>query len=195
MTCTGTAPQPTGLASNAQSNSIKDTHLESLPNGIWLGASGPSQSNLVINTEGAIGMTNVVHLSNAYTNSGAADVALLAIVSGCFGCSTNPVTIQDDVTGTALTNPLSVANATDQSVGLYVLGESVNSNGGEYSRFSTSPRIQTWGSGSAPPVNTSPNCAPGSIYSNTGATFGSGSPNTIYACYLVSGIPTWTPLI
>lgn len=196
MTCTGTSPQSTGLASNAQSNSIEDIHLETLPDGILLGATGNSQGNVVINVEGAVHMTNVVHLSNAYTTSGVADVALLAIASGCSGCGgLHPNTIQDDVTSTTLTNPLSAPNYTDQSVGLYVLGESVNASSSEYSRFSTSPRIQTWAVGSTAPVNATPNCAPGSLYSNTGATYGFGSPNTIYVCYLVSGIPTWTPLI
>ncbi len=195
VSCIG-VPDVLGVRVGAMSTSIEDTHFESMKNGIDWGDLDPSQSDVVINATGSAGIQHVVYLDNAFTTAGKADVVLLAIDSGCNGCGgVHPFTIYDNVTDTQVYNPLSASNDTDQSVGLYVLGEALLPNPYyAFTRFSTSPSFQTWGQGHGAPSNSTPSCAAGSIYSNTASTFAS-APDTIYVCTTVSGATRWVPLI
>lgn len=222
FSCTPPAPsttQVTGMTADGLSINNQDMHFEAATtNGLLIGANDSSQANLVINvtgsqdiayttspsgcTLGAPGCSptgGVVHLSNAQNDVGGnVDVALLAIASGCDCADGQPTTILDDLTGNYLYDSgLAITVDTDRSVGLYVEGESFNRTPVVVSRFTTSPSWQTWGVGiGAPPTSTNPVCKPGSLYSNTSATYGSGSPNTIYICMKPSptGAAQWYAL-
>ncbi len=207
---TQTTTQVTGMTSDGLSINNEDMHFEAATtNGLLIGANDASQANVVINVSGGediayttspancmLGASGcnptggVVHLSNAQNSTSAnADVALLAIVSDCGGCTYQPTTILDDNTGDFLFNSANPKTKdTDRSVGLYVVGESYTRSP-EFSRFTTSPSWQTWGVGTgAPPTAAVSVCAPGSLYSNTSAS--SSGPDTIYICMKSSATGT-----
>jgi hypothetical protein len=200
FTCIGGAgtsyPAPAGgVEVNAASNSVEDIHFEGIQDGVLIGNTENAEANVVFNVEGSTtssgDVNNVIHIcgpksasgGNCPTTTQVEDIGLFGLASG--GLTPRPNTVLDDVTGTTLSNPGISSNDTDQNVGMYVLGELVagssSSGSAEYSRFTTSPRIPTWGAGNNVPGSSCSTGSPGSLYSNTGATFGGGA-NTVFVC-------------
>jgi hypothetical protein len=173
LSCTTTASSSSAVLLDAQNNSIEDVYIQGYQNGILVGANADSQNNLLFNINGASDVTNVVHICGPFftspcpsTAKSVRDLTLSGITSSAHN------TIKDDITQTTLTF------ATDPSVGLYVLGESVTAgtnNTAGYSRFSTSPSLPTWLVASGPP--SSP-CATGSLYSDTSGP----ASQTLWTC-------------
>jgi hypothetical protein len=172
ITCSakdGTTPQA-AIYLDGTSGTIENVHVEGFQDGVLVGHNAAAVGNTLININGAYGagpVKNVVHISNNFDTT---DLAILGVVSDD---ATNA--IQDDVTGTTLT---------DGAVAMYVLGEGATTNGGGGSlgrtRFTTSPSVPNWGVGSGIPSTPYVPCPTGSLFSNTGGT--SGSHNTLYVC-------------
>jgi len=207
FTCIGgagpTYPAPTGgVELNSSGNSIEDIHFEGIQDGVLIGNTTSAEGDVVFNVEGSNSpsgnVTDVIHLCGPKSASGGdcptttqvSDIALFGLTSGG-SPPPLPNTILDDVTGTTLSNPGTSSNDTDQCVGMYVLGELVagssSSGTAEYSRFTTSPRVPTWGVGNNVPGSSC--SSPGALYSNTGATFSNGV-NTIFVCVGTSWVAT-----
>lgn len=100
-------------------------------------------------------------------------VTNLSCGTGCSGGSA--ITIQDDLTGT----PLS-----DVYVGMYAVGQPLVGSATGYSRFTTSLNLPSWLTGTTPPGNSCPSGATGSFYSctTTSNNCGTGTTKTLWAC-------------
>ena len=83
---------------------------------------------------------NTVHISSNNT------VADLSVMNASYTGTAGTYTIEDDLTG---------VHISDNSVAMYALGEKVN---GGYARFTTSPSVPTWASGTGTPPS-STTCA------------------------------------
>lgn len=180
MTCTGSNPAPSvAVFLDASSNSLEDLHFEGFGDGVLAAGVG----NLLLNVEAATSSigpgTYAAYLCGSSSGSpcptsgvNATDTVVLGLSSG--GISTKPNTLRDDVTGTTL------LNSTDSSLAMYVLGEAdPSSSTSSFSRFSSSPRLPTFGAGDGTPGTSC--SSPGSVYSNWGATY-TGLANTIWVC-------------
>jgi hypothetical protein len=119
-------------------------------------------------------MTNVIHIEN----NGVVDLAITGVRADEFG-STAPKSIEDDETGTTLS---------DSTVALYALGEST---AGGHSRFTTSPNAPAWVVGGTAPSGGCTTGNIGSFYSNTGSTSAS---TTLYVCVPVGIGVSWEAL-
>jgi hypothetical protein len=187
ITCEATSTQMSQPAAaiylDGNSNTIEDMHVEGYHDGILVGDSEPTGSNILININGAAGagpVTNVIDISNQTNTSGTPNVSDLAILGTRSAGATN--SIEDELTSTTLS---------DANVAMYVLGEPIGGVAGAYSRFTTTPdtpNAVTWGVGNGVP---SGSCKVGSLYSNTGPL----SPNTtLYVCVPAGLTTAWTAL-
>jgi hypothetical protein len=198
ITCVATSNPNTlplgAIYLDASNNTIEDVHVEGFNDAIVVGdLNVPVSGNTILNVTGAYGkgpVREVVHICKPGMQTGACstsngqvtDLTLKGIRSVGSGTppSLSAVTIQDDVTGTAINSSTGIGY-----VGLYVLGEALLNGGNSpvgYSRFTTSPvnnsagGVPTWGSG-ASPANSSA-CNTGVVYSNTNGS----SNSTIFVC-------------
>ena len=188
MTCTGNGTPNAAIYLDSDSDSIEDVYINGFMDGIFVGSQGNAPSNVLFNISGGSTLTNLIHLCGPSTTGGCTAPSTFTCPGGMINVcdltvlnarSAAGTTIQDDVTGTAL------PNSTDSNVGTYILGEQIGSSTtpSQYSRFTTSPRVPTWGVGNSSPTS---NCAAnGSLYSNAAAT---AAGTILYAC--VAG--TWT---
>jgi len=166
-----------GVLLDSSNNSIKDLNIAGFTDGVLVGANATATNNVLINvygdtvccTTGTPPVVNVVHVSS---NNTVSDIALMGVSNGVNVA--NQYTVRDEVTGTIL--PVS----TDPIVGLYALGKASN-NG--YARFTTSPSVPSWATGTQSPPGGS--CAQGSIYSCTA----SGCSHVLWGCPAPGG--TW----
>jgi hypothetical protein len=173
---TSTTQQSAGILVNASNNSIEDVHVESFWDGIEIGDTTQTVSNVFVSNinagvsancsgqrEGEV--TNVVHICGPYhqnpnpfgtcsTYGPVSDIAILQAANEGPSTTQVPLTsIQDDTTETIGTS-ISGCNAGTQGCGvattaIYALGEQDGGNTGEYSRFVTNPASsQTYGSSS-----------------------------------------------
>jgi hypothetical protein len=220
-------PTYAGIYVNASNNSIEDAHLEGFFDGIEIGdTTATAVSNVVVSNVTAgngTPVTNAVHICGAYnnqnlqmsspdpcnsfvTNGSATDISIFGVKTSNSGCT---MAIQDDVTGTSFGPDTSVYDSSAAlPVGVYILGEKTVDNGGSgiapgYSRFSTSPSVQTstvptWGVGNSTTVSGSSCVGIGSVVgANTyGALYsdtkGDGTSSHPYALYVCTGTPpTW----
>jgi len=190
LTCI--APSGTSGAAiklDSSNNSIEDVYISGFAEGILVGSQFSAEGNLIFNVTGGPGVSKLVHISgNTSTSSNCPP--------GTANQSGNPanIPVQNvcDLTilgvtsagGNSIYDEITGAHLTDQTVGMYALGEQVpvGTNILAYSRFTTSPMIPSWFVGSSPSGDTG--CATGSLYSVT-----SGSPPTLWGC--VNG--AWQP--
>ncbi len=190
-------------------NSIEDVYVQGFVDGIVIGADAASatseSSNVLLNISGSLVNgsssynSNLIHLCrpttaglsspNCVSTSGPqiSDTSILGATNS--GTSPYSVTIQDDETQVGSGIGTLGYLTGDTHVGAYILGEqvAVSSSVNAYSRFSTSPRVPTWvsGSGSAGGSCSGSNPAKnGSLYSNTSG----GSGTTLYACVGGNGL-------
>jgi hypothetical protein len=184
MTCNGNSTATTAIYLDSDSDSIEDVYINGFTNGIFVGSQGNAPSNVLFNIAGGSNLTNLVHICGPYTSPG----CTAASTYTCPGGSVNVcdltilnvqaaanTTIQDDITDTTLSNSTS-----DQTVGTYILGEQIGTTSTtppQYSRFTTSPRVATWGTGHVAPTSTC--VSNGSLYSNAAAT---AAGKILYAC-------------
>jgi hypothetical protein len=159
--------------------SLDNIRIDGFHDGILIGSRQavdfPPESDLLLNITGTATVsatTNLVHISNAHIGINGPNFSIMGVTS--VGVNT----IVDDVTGTTL------STSADPNVGMYVLGQVVGGSG--YSRFSTSPRIPTWGSGSSAPSGACP--SNGSLFSVSTA---SASP-ILWACVNNGTSTSWT---
>lgn len=162
---------------DSSNNSLEDVRIVGFYDGVRIGANANAQSNVLFNIIGDTLPGNihnpppiiVVHITSmGHTVS---DLSIMGANNA--GGSSSTITIEDDLTGTKLT---------DTSVGIYALGEMAS---GGYSRFTTSPNTATWASGpfsASGPCNSSTG---GSLYSNS-----SGTNGVLWICPAIGG--NWT---
>jgi hypothetical protein len=170
-TGTGTIPN-TGVLLDGDNNSIEDVQVQGFQDGIRIGENASAQSNVLLNIAGGTNVTNVVHIYVPPSGDTVSDLSIMGVGNG--GVS-SVHTIQDDLTGTTLS---------DTTVGMYVLGEPVlvgtTSSSIGYSRFTTSPNAPNWGvGGTAPITGTGATCTTGSLFTNTSGTT---AANTLFVC-------------
>jgi hypothetical protein len=165
-------------------NSIEDVYVNGFTNGVYIGSQAQAPSNILFNISGGPNVTDLVHINQNTSFSGTAicpggttrqAVCDLTIMNVTAAANT---TIQDDILGT----PLTVTGG-DAMVGLYILGQQfgTTSNTPQYSRFSSSPRIPTWGVGSSAPAASSScnaSSATGSLYSSVST----GAGGNLFVC-------------
>jgi hypothetical protein len=200
LTCnaTGSSGSATAIYVDAPNNTLEDIYIsgstatggESYSDGILIGSQHGAQGNTIINVTGGSNVGKLVHISsyadtsypsNCPVASGnPLDVCHVTIVAATKGSSTT--TIYDELNGNT--------NVTSPTVAMYVVGEQVFSGTGSgsnigYTRFTTSPGIQAWLTGSS---NPSGSCATGTIYSCTGSC----TNGTFQAC--VNGSTPWATI-
>jgi hypothetical protein len=154
------------ISIDAPNNTLEDITLLGggtiqAEDGILVGGNAPAQNNLLFNIRslfpsGQAGFSNLIHLRNAAnplgtcpatTTGGSStynvcDITIMGVTNGTGGN-----TINDEVGGTALTDP---------SLGMYILGEPVQTGVSTnapinsflgYSHFTTSPNWPSWAVG------------------------------------------------
>jgi hypothetical protein len=159
--------------------------------GILIGSNSPAENNLLFNIRSVLngqgfGFRNLIHLRNmanllstcpATTTGGSStynvcDITIMGVTNG-----SGNNTINDEVGGTALTDP---------SLGMYILGEPVQSGLSTtvpinsflgYSHFTTSPNWPSWAVGTSQRQGASCTGGVGSLFSVT-----SGSGTTLWEC-------------
>jgi hypothetical protein len=161
---------------DSSNNSIEDVRIVGFYDGIRVGANNNAQSNVLVNiygdtTEPTCKPTcfvpiHVVHIYNV------GNVVTDLSIMGLSNAAANTTTIDDDLTGTSLS---------DTSVGIYALGQAIN---GGHSRYTTSPNTAHWTVGTAGPNGS---CHQGSLYSCTGPS--NACSHALWVC--VPG-PTWS---
>ncbi len=155
---------------DAPNNSLEDVRIMGFYDGIRVGANAAAESNVLINI---VGDTNPPHFTATPVNtvhiSSNNTVADLSVMNASYTGTAGTYTIEDDLTG---------VHISDNSVAMYALGEKVN---GGYARFTTSPSVPTWASGTGTPPS-STTCAQGSLYSCTGATSMACGGYALYGC-------------
>lgn len=183
VSCTLSSSSSSGILLDAASTSLEDisiTGVSSNQNGIVVGSRYPSPNNLLFNIRGS-GLVDVIQLSShPYTPTVTApncpatnstttyDVCNITILGVTSSSSTN--SIDDKVTSTVLTDP---------NVGMYILGEPVESAGASVgnSRLTTSPNVPSWSVGTSA-ASSLESCTKGSIYSQTSGT----GSTTLFGC-------------
>jgi len=196
LTCSTSTNSGAAIDLEGSSNSLEDISLKgSNPDGILIGKTAPAQNNVLFNIYGS-GFANLIHISNSNSTSQTNCPALIntstssAVYNVCditiLGVTKNGSgsTVWDEVSGTTLT---------DSNLGMYVLGEPVQSGSSGntnstflgYSHFTTSPNWPTWVVGASQPSPTScPSSSVGSLYSVT-----TGAAPTLLECESPGG---WT---
>jgi hypothetical protein len=172
ITCTSSVSNPGGaILLDGASNTLEDVFISGFTDGILVGSQSSTTNtrpfnNTLFNINGGSSVKNLVHICLAGLHAGncpttsvntAQDISILGLSSA----GTN--SIEDDVTGTTLTDP---------HVGMYALGDVMPSGN---SRLTTSTVVPSWFIGKNP-ISGTPVCPSGSIYSN------SGSGSTLWAC-------------
>jgi hypothetical protein len=188
VTCNGGAASPTAaIYLDSDANTIQDVYVNGFVNGIYVGSQAQtlstlpqSPSNVLYNINGGSSVTNLIRISSNTTTStkpvcpgGSPHQAVcdLTIMNVTAAANT---TILDELNPPGLT-----VTGGDANIGVYILGGQIGSTATtplQYTRFSTSPRVPTWGTGTSAPSSTC--TATGSLFSNvsTGASGG------LYAC-------------
>jgi Pectate lyase superfamily protein len=174
ISCYGNGTPNAAIYLDSDSDSIEDVYVNGFVDGIYVGSQAQAPSNVLFNIAGGSSLTNLVHVSSATTSS--------AI---CPGGSQN-------VCDLTILNAMAAANTTikdgDTNVGVYILGEQIGSTATtppQYSRFTTSPRVPTWGVGNSVPSGAcNASTANGSLYSNVAT----GTSGTLFACVANSWI-------
>ena len=199
ITCVANGTPAAAILLDSDNTTIEDAHLDGFHDGILVGSQASAtnnvQSNVLFNITGSVDsgpMTNLIHISKASPGN-TTDLTILGATS-MHDASGNPSnTIQDDETGTAGTT---LSFSTDAHVGMYVLGQPMSGSASstEYSRFTTSPTVPTWGEGSLSLTITGKACGSvGALFSNTAG--GSGGMNTLFACVPSSStVNSWQPI-
>jgi hypothetical protein len=200
LNCSTTASLGFAIYLNASNNSLEDISLTTTntnADGILIGnlaASGAAQNNILFNISGG-GFANVIHISPYNSNStnqnncpakashggspayNVCDITIMAVTK-----SSGTASIKDEVGGAALT---------DSYVGMYILGEPVQSGSGSTtsndtflgnSHFTTSPNLPTWVVGANTPGSGCPTTGTG--FSNVGSLYSatSSSSGTLWEC-------------
>jgi hypothetical protein len=163
---------------DASNNSIQDVTIDGFYDGVLVGLNNSAVSNVLTNIVGdttrhlTTKPVNTVHIAPG-TGFTVQELSIMGI-SGVTG----NYTLYDELT---------MAHLTDPTVAIYALGKSAN-NG--YARFTTSPSVPTWITGTSAPAGS---CIQGSMFSCTG---GSGCTSTLgntvlWGCPSGSG---WLPI-
>ncbi len=170
---------PAAVLLDSSNNSLEDVTIAGFYDGVRVGGNGIAQSNVLLNVTGDTSHTsltpvNTVHIS---TNYAVTDLSIMgASNSGLSGTTT----IQDDVTSTTIQ---------DATVAMYALGEAAN---GGHSRYTTSPRAATWGSGTNAPSGTCASSASGSLFSNSSGGTG---VTALWVCPANLSGANWKPIM
>jgi hypothetical protein len=182
---------PAAVLLDGSNNSLEDVRIVGFYDGILVGANGDAKSNVLINVIGdtrlpfTVSSTpiTVVHIPPSSFSVTDLSIVGLANIGG-----SGTYSLHDELTGALLS---------DASVGIYALGEQPSSGIG-YSRFTTSPSLPTWGTGSASPTPLA-GCTRGSIYSCTGGSSckngGTGPSYALWDCKASGSSTAWTPVI
>jgi|GEM_PF-1470817 len=194
ITCNGGSNSATAaIYLDSDANSIEDVYINGFLNGIYIGSQAglsshpQAPSNVLFNIAGGSSVTNLIHISNNTTASSTPicpggtprqAVCDLTILNASAAANT---TILDDLTPPALT-----VTGGDTNVGVYIVGEQIGSTATsplQYTRFTSSPRVPTWGSGTSRPSGTC--TSTGSLYSSVST----GTGGNLFAC-----IGSWTKI-
>jgi hypothetical protein len=168
----------TVTSDNGGGNTIKDVHVDGFQDGILIGSQFTAPGYILTNINGsnanhAKDLKSVVHICGTpavapcpATQNAVYNESLMGITSVA-GINT----VQDDLTQTTLA---------DSSVAMYIVGMPFT-NGTTtvgYSRFTTSPRLPSWGVGTGTAAGACPATAIGGLFSKTNGSPGS----TLYVC-------------
>jgi hypothetical protein len=159
LNCTATGTYPIAAAAvllDGNNNPVKDVRIVGFYDGLRIGSQSNALNNVLINILGDTSRApfvsspvDTIHIENL--GNKVSDLTLMGISNSQ---SSGTYTIFDDLTS---------ADLVDYSVGLYALGKPAN---GGYARFTTSPNVPTWVSGTSAPTTGS--CVQGSMYSCNG---------------------------
>lgn len=201
LTCSISNPPGAAITIDGPNNSLEDISISisgsSAQDGILIWSQGPAQGNTLFNIQGSgTGLKNVIHVKSTgptgpasgaqncpyYTSNLGNSVASFVCDLTIFGIAgTGTSTVQDDLTGTTIT---------DSTLSMYILGEYVGTKSSSfgYSRLTTATASSNtnatpWLVGATAP---SSSCAVGTIYSCTGCTAPAGA---LYEC--MGGGSTW----
>jgi Pectate lyase superfamily protein len=188
IVCASTSNTHSAISLDGSNTTIENASINGFTDGIYVGANGPAQGNLLSNISGGAQLTNLIHISNAMSTS-----------SSCIGQNAlNPVNVNNACDLSIHAAKSSAGNTikdelpggvtlTDPSVAMYAVGQPLSAViGGTttiigYSRFSTGtrtsgPNLPSWivGTSTAP----SNPCATGSLYSRTSSSVGT----TLWGC-------------
>jgi hypothetical protein len=160
-------------------NTIDDVHVDGFQDGILLGAQSSAPGYILTNINGsnvnhAKDLKNVVHICGSPAVAPCPSIPFVLFNEALNGIGSSAAgvnTIEDDLTQTVLT---------DSSVAMYIVGApfTTGSTVVGYSRFTTSPKLTTWGAGTAGALGSCPSSANGSLFSRTNGSPGS----TLYVC-------------
>lgn len=170
LTCIGNSSSNAVLLDGGNTT-IQDIFISGYSTGILIGSRGTtySQNDLLFNVKGDTNVSKVVDIKTA---SAPTDITLMGITSYA---TSGIYTIYDEVMG---------AHLSEQTVGLYILGEPTPGAQG-FSRFTTSSSLPTWFVG---PSGVTACSSPGSLYSIT-APISSGA--TLYECIAGNSADYW----
>lgn len=160
-------------------NTIEDVHVDGFQDGVLLGSQSSSPGYILTNINAsnanrAKDLKNVVHICGSPAVAPCPSIQFVLFNEALNGVSSSAAginSIEDDLTQTILS---------DSSVGMYIVGAPFT-NGSTvagYSRFTTSPRVPTWGAGAPTALGSCPSSANGSLFSRTNGSSGS----TLYVC-------------
>jgi hypothetical protein len=141
LSCTSHSSDPAAaVLLDSSNNFIKDVTVIGFYDGIKVGANALAQSNVLANVIGDTSNVcypmcttpvRAIHISS----NGSPNVADLSIMGVGNDAPSGTFTVWDDLTAAHISDPF---------VGMYALGKSAN-NG--YARFTTSPSVVTWATG------------------------------------------------
>jgi hypothetical protein len=201
LNCNTKGTSPAAIYVDGSNNSLEDISLVGATgsaNGILIGDSAAAHNNVLFNISGT-GFQNLVTISNQPNPSGppyptncpgqaqnnyslhyACDITIMGVKNGSSGTNT----INDEIGGATLT---------DSNLGMYILGEPVQSGSSSNpnntflgnSHFTTSPNWPTWVVGTSQTQGASCSSV-GSLFSVT-----SGSGTTLWECESSVG---WQPI-
>ena len=168
---------------DSSNNSIKDVTIMGFYDGILVGSNAQAQNNVLINViadttvQSCIPHCNPINAVHLSSNNNVSDIAIMGLSNnGGLGTST----LLDDVTSTTLS-----ALTGDEFVALYALGKKVP-NTSSYARFTTTPSVPTWATGTGSPTGS---CTQGSLYSCSGSS-SSCQSYALWGCPIPGG--TWS---
>lgn len=168
---------------DSSNNSIKDVTIMGFYDGILVGSHAQAQNNVLINViadttvQSCVPHCNPINAVHLSSNNNVSDISIMGLSNnGGLGTST----LLDDVTSTTLS-----ALTGDEFVALYALGKKVP-NTSSYARFTTTPSVPTWASGTGSPTGS---CTQGSLYSCSGSS-SSCQSYALWRCPIPGG--TWS---
>jgi hypothetical protein len=189
MTCIGSASTGAAIYLDGPNNLIEDVFISNFADGIYVGSKAHAEGNVLSNIRGDASVTNLIHISAAKgslsscpKDAGATGPNNLCDLTVLAASTLGTTLVKDDQQDSSL--PV----ATDQTLGMYVIGEIIPNAG--VSRQTTSLSLPTWLVGVKAPTGS---CTVGTIFSCNNATACSSGTKSawLWGC---DGTTPWKPI-